>query len=130
MFELLLEAFAVHFNVVVGSIVCAPDEDDSQKSARGPSRPEPEGARNHGEDSIAVLDQHESGLLERLRQGEDEAAQEVLGVGFPKPGEGGRTAGSNLISAADGDEEVIAELPYSVGQGCPYHHLHKAIADG
>ena len=65
--------------------------------------------------------------MEGFREGEDDSADPGVGVGFAQPGEACRAAGGDLLASADGDEEVVGELPDSVGDGGPAHHGAEVV---
>lgn len=71
--ELILEALAEDVDVVGRAVVDAPDEDGEQEGGAGPPVPEPERAGHHRAERVRVLHEHEGGLLERVREGEDQS---------------------------------------------------------
>lgn len=65
-----------------------------------------------------------------MGQGDDDAADPGLGVGFAEPGEGGGAAGGDLVAPPHGDEDVVGELPEDVGDGGPEEHGPEAVMFG
>lgn len=125
--ELLLEALAEDVDVVGGAVVDGPAEDDHQVGRRGIAVPEPDRAGQHGQHRVDVLDEHERGFLQVLRQREHELADPHLGVRLPQPGERGRAARGDLLAPPHRDEEVVRELPEGVRDGRPQRHGEDGV---
>ena len=101
--ELLLELVTEDVDVEGGSVVHTPHEDYGKEDTTRPAVPEPDGSGQHGEDSVRVLDAHESRLLQEVWQGKDEFADPSLSVRLAQPCKASRTSGSDLIAAAYSD---------------------------
>jgi len=125
-----LKAVAEDINVVGSAVVNTPDEDNGKEQTTRPAVPEPNRAGQHGEDSIAVLDEHEGGLLKEVGKGEDDFTDPGFGVRLSQPSETGGPARGNLLATTHRDEEVIAQLPKGIRTSRPEHHLRKAIMVG
>lgn len=68
--------------------------------------------------------------MQALGEGEDTSADPGIAVGFAQPGEACGTPGGDLLSAPDGDEEVVGELPDCVREGGPDHHGAEVVVLG
>lgn len=128
--ELFLELVAEHVDVKGRAVVHTPDEDDGEEDTTRPAVPEPKGCWQHGEDSIRVLDEHEGWLLEEIWQREDDFTDPSFGIRLAEPCEACRAPSSNLVAAAHRDEEVVRDLPNSIWNGRPQHHLQQAVVMG
>jgi hypothetical protein len=86
-FELFLHTAAKDINVEGGAVVGGPGEDDHEESCTSPARPEPQRTGYHGNEGIAVLNEHEGWPLKDFRQRKHKLAEEVLCVRLAKPRE-------------------------------------------
>ena len=68
--------------------------------------------------------------MQTVRHREDELAERVVLVALAEEGERGRVTGGDLATFANGDEEVIAELPDGVGESDPDNHGTEGIVFG
>ena len=112
--ELLLELIAKDVDVEGRTVVHTPYKNYSEEDATCQAVPEPDGRWQHGEYSVRVLNAHKGRLLKKVWQGQDKFTDPGLGVGFAQPGEAGGSSSCNLIAAANGNEEVVGELPESI----------------
>lgn len=125
--ELLLETLAENIDVVGRAIVDAPDEEGSEKRATGPSRQEPDRARDHRRQRVQVLNDHKRWLLLWLGKAQHQFSDPSLGVRLEKVRETGRPPRSDLVGAAHSDHDVVRQLPDDVGQSGPDHHGGKRV---